>query len=639
MYNLKRVTLLIIVLLVSFSATLLAQDDIEVKVDGEVVSFLDQEPYIDDNGRTQIPVRFVSEELGAYVEWNSDDQIVELDNGSDEIVLEIGKDNFTLNGKEKSMDTAPILTDKARVMVPLRFVSEGLGAYVDWKSEKYLVDITTLDNEDNSDNETDNEDNSDNETDNEDNSNEDEDKPNKDKLVEITHDNLNVRSGPSTDYDQVHQVHSGERYEFVKEFFNEDEVEYTDWVKINLESQDEDKGWVSKDFVEIHKLDDSSDEQDDPEEIPNEFVGPMGNITIAYDNLNVRKGPSLDYDTLTQVHKDEQYPLLTRSTKSNHPEYNEWYKIKIDEDTKGWVAADYTADVSYDDEYELQAINYVHWEQNDNNTTIGLGPIERTDVKSYTLDDPDRLVIDLDGISLNTDENNWNIGSKTIAQVRAREDDDTLRIVIDLNEKEHYSLSWQDSQLMVSVYAFSPLKDKKVVLDAGHGGSNTGAIGPTGLKEKEVALDVTLMTKELLTELGADVFLTRDRDITMTLDERVELTNNSDGDIFISVHANGHPNNNIHGTETFYSSERSSRDIELARDLQTGMLNTLNRLDRGVKDSRFRVLRKATIPAALVELAFLTNAEEEQLLRQDSFREDAAEGIVEGILNYFKNNY
>jgi len=108
---------------------------VRVYVDGNLVYFPDQKPYIDKNNRTLVPVRFVSESLGATVDWNGAKQEVLVNHEANEklVHLWVGKRDYTINGKAAQMDTQAVLTDKARVMVPLRFVSEALGAEVKWE--------------------------------------------------------------------------------------------------------------------------------------------------------------------------------------------------------------------------------------------------------------------------------------------------------------------------------------------------------------------------------------------------------------------------------------------------------------------------------------------------------------------------
>ncbi|ACB84470.1 N-acetylmuramoyl-L-alanine amidase [Natranaerobius thermophilus] len=183
--------------------------------------------------------------------------------------------------------------------------------------------------------------------------------------------------------------------------------------------------------------------------------------------------------------------------------------------------------------------------------------------------------------------------------------------------------------------SYRPLEGTRIVLDPGHGGWDPGAVGPTGLTEKEVALDVSFKTQDKLESLGAEVYLTRESDIDIPLANRAYFANDLWADLFISIHANGAINRGAQGTETHYSSWRNPNDYFLAESLQDSMIDNINRVDRGIIDSNFAVLTHARMPAALVELAFISNYEEERLLGSDYFQENAAQGITEGIVDYF----
>lgn len=115
---------------------------LRVDLNGERIVFPDAQPYVDKNNRVQVPVRFVSEALGAKVGWNSKAQKVTINLDSNQIVLTLGKKAYTVNSETKQMDTVA-LRKANRTFVPLRFVSEALGAQVKWDSSNYMVEITT----------------------------------------------------------------------------------------------------------------------------------------------------------------------------------------------------------------------------------------------------------------------------------------------------------------------------------------------------------------------------------------------------------------------------------------------------------------------------------------------------------------
>ncbi|WP_241078669.1 N-acetylmuramoyl-L-alanine amidase [Natranaerofaba carboxydovora] len=651
-------------------------ENISIYVDDEIIQLPEEEqqPYIDEEDRTQVPVRFVSEALGGDVSWDGEKQKIEIERDDDLLVLHIGDNNYTLNGTEMEMDTAPTITDNDRTMVPLRFVSEGLGEDVDWNSEERSVYIETTEDNPGEEPDTDNPD--EDESNDTDESDIDPEEISKEKAL-VTAGTLNVRDGPGTDNENFDQVHEGDVFEILERHTIEEDVDYKEWIMINITGDidaGEDgggdevvEGWISTDFVKIiepkspeedesGEPDETDEEEDsrpfrpvDPEPddepdddvagSPDDYSGAIGELTIGANSLNVRKGPGLEYPSITQVDEGESYEIFAKSKAGNHPEYDEWIKFKLDDGSIGWSAAEYIKETNYNN--NLDEVNFIEYSENSRNTEIRLGPIKRTPINDFSMDNPDRFVFDLKDISLADNiEEEIAVNSNTVNKIRTgeRSEDNSSRITLDLNKKEHYTIRWENSHLVIRTFEDGPLIDTKIIIDPGHGGSDTGARGSGGLAEKEVVLDVSLMVRDMLEELGADVRMTRETDKEVSLDSRVDFATENDGDVFVSVHANAHPSSSIKGTETFYSSNRNPMDFELAQNLQDSLLNNLGTINRGVKDRNFRVIRYATMPAALVEIAFLSNADEEELLKDDGFRKKSAEGIVQGLLNYHRNN-
>ncbi|AUG56199.1 copper amine oxidase N-terminal domain-containing protein [Acetivibrio saccincola] len=149
----KKIVLFItvsVIMLMAFTTTPFAQLPLRVVVNGNRVNFPDAEPFIDDNGRTQVPVRFVSEALGAEVGWEGSTKTVTISQGDKEIKIVIGKKDYTINGEKNLMDTEALLKED-RTFVPVRFVSEGLGARVDWDPAVRTVYIDTREKGDSKD--------------------------------------------------------------------------------------------------------------------------------------------------------------------------------------------------------------------------------------------------------------------------------------------------------------------------------------------------------------------------------------------------------------------------------------------------------------------------------------------------------
>ncbi|SDD24727.1 N-acetylmuramoyl-L-alanine amidase [Paenibacillus sp. UNCCL117] len=188
-----------------------------------------------------------------------------------------------------------------------------------------------------------------------------------------------------------------------------------------------------------------------------------------------------------------------------------------------------------------------------------------------------------------------------------------------------------------------------VVVDAGHGGSDPGAIGVNGLQEKVVNLDISRKVRDLLMERGYDVRMSRDSDIYLSLSERVAYAKAQQADLFVSIHANSYSNPSTRGAMVLYyddaypqasypASEEmralSSESRELAQRVLDGFLASAGGTNRGLVPSAVYVVRMGNIPSILVETAFLSNAEDAAMLSTDSARNLMAVGIADGIEAY-----
>ncbi len=220
------------------------------------------------------------------------------------------------------------------------------------------------------------------------------------------------------------------------------------------------------------------------------------------------------------------------------------------------------------------------------------------------------------------------------------------------------------------------LKIRKIVIDAGHGGHDTGAIGKGGTREKTIALGVALKLKKALEDKSYDVVLTREDDTFVALEERARFANRNKGDLFISLHCNAAENRKLSGVETYtlnvtsdrysmrlaalenQSSERSVSDLQLvladlSRKANTGESIQLARAihptvvaalqdgktkahDHGIKQALFYVLLGVRMPSVLVEMGFLSNVREEKLLKKDETQQKLADSMAEGIDRFIK---
>lgn len=301
-------------------------------------------------------------------------------------------------------------------------------------------------------------------------------------------------------------------------------------------------------------------------------------------------------------------------------------------------------DTDEDDGYVLVDVGNEYSDHELVNISIHEGVNQRVVIKTSTpvtysswyQPNPDRLVVDLKGAIVKQDKLQVPEGKGIIKQVRMHQHPDKVRVVFDLTEYEsHQVLSEERTQQVEIGLGKNPLKGKVIVIDPGHGGMDPGAVGIGGVFEKLITLDVGLKVRKLLDNAGATVIMTRDKDVYPTLGERVDLANQLNADIFVSIHCNSFRGEDPGGTETFVAPRNKEISYPLAEVIQGSLVEEIQLFDRGVKSNDFYVLNHTTMPSALVEIAFMTKADEVKLLLEPEFQNRAAHGIYEGIVAYF----
>jgi N-acetylmuramoyl-L-alanine amidase len=218
----------------------------------------------------------------------------------------------------------------------------------------------------------------------------------------------------------------------------------------------------------------------------------------------------------------------------------------------------------------------------------------------------------------------------------------SARLVVELTKRCRHLLMRAGAGLHLMLGSLS-LEDLTVAIDPGHGGNQPGALGSSGLMEKDVNLDVALRLKEILEQTGVTPLLTRSDDNTTLpimnrgelaseLRNRTRIANEAGADLFVSIHCNSSPRRNTRsGTETYYCTSWSR---PLAEALQASLLATLGRADGGIRNEPFVVVKETQMPSVLLELAYLNHPEEEKLLGQPQFRQLAAQAIAAGLRKF-----
>ena len=330
-------------------------------------------------------------------------------------------------------------------------------------------------------------------------------------------------------------------------------------------------------------------------------------------------------------------------------------------------------------------------------TRIVIDLSEPVDFRKNRLANPDRLYFDLLNSNIAKEiKTNLPVGDGILKTVRASQfNPTTVRIVLDLEGISDFDafLIDEPARMVIDVYGKGKKAEKpdrssakrRIVIDAGHGGHDPGAIGPDGLYEKDVVLDIALRLRKILAADPAnEVFMTRDRDVFIPLEERTAIANRKNADLFVSIHANASPRRQTRGIETYLlnwtDDEEANRvaarenrislkqmkamnrkmdivdviksdllrenkrdeSIKLANYIQRRMVSGLaddqrREHDLGVKQALFYVLFGARMPSVLVEVSFISNPEEEHLLSEDSYRTKIAEAIAEGLDTYISS--
>ncbi len=179
------------------------------------------------------------------------------------------------------------------------------------------------------------------------------------------------------------------------------------------------------------------------------------------------------------------------------------------------------------------------------------------------------------------------------------------------------------------------IKGKVIVIDPGHGGNDTGALR-NGILEKDLTLQIALKVRDILRERGLQyIIMTRTSDTTLTLDDRVQTSNNSHADIFVSIHINASVKSEIKGIETHYYTENG---YEVAKVLHKELMENIDAMDRGLFKSKFYVINHTEAPAVLLELGFISNESERNALTSEKRQDDSARAIADGIIKYLSEH-
>ena len=394
----------------------------------------------------------------------------------------------------------------------------------------------------------------------------------------ITADSVRLRSAPSLNAEILGEIEKDVSVEVTKE--------ENGWTNILYQGQ---SYWISSKYIS--------------EKSSHSSAGKM-NVEITASSLNVRSSPKTSSSIIGTVKKGNTYEALSQD--------NQWYEIRLENGKKGWVAAWYA-------------------KPSENRTSSDLG-----------IDEGELITITKDKVNIRTGpgtthpitkvagigETYKHIGTKEEWSEVQLSDGSTGFIATRL-------LSGYDSDVQAAYNGQSgPLSGQLIVLDAGHGGMDSGAIGTSGHFEKQLTLRTALLLSSKLKEKGASVLLTRTGDQYISLSDRALLANQQAADAFISIHYDSTVDIEAGGITTYYTHHQQQ---ELASHIQRNLIRNATTEDRGIRQASLRVLRENKRPAVLVELGYISNPAEESLLHTSGYQEIITDGLLHG-LNSFLNS-
>ncbi|MBM7660701.1 N-acetylmuramoyl-L-alanine amidase [Bacillus mesophilus] len=413
---------------------------------------------------------------------------------------------------------------------------------------------------------------------------------NKEKTViksgSVTANSLNVRLSPSLNAAVMGKVQKNDEVEIYAEKY--------DWFEIKINNK---TGWVHKDFIKV-KTEEKKKEDQKKEETSKKQIA-----TVTATLLNVRNDFSLSGSVVGQVKKGDQLELIS--------EQNNWCQVKLPNGKTGWVAGWYVekseVEPPTENPEETSTVTIIY-----NTTNIRSGP--------STSDSIVHRAMQGDTFKIAEKVNDW------------------YKITLS-NGEFGYVAGWIVTTTGSIAKVERPgmnqyLEGKTIVIDPGHGGRDSGAVGVRGAYEKTLTLRAAKLLDEKLKAAGAKPILTRNQDVYVSLSNRVSLSHYYQADAFISLHFDSSVYPSARGITTYYYNK--SKDYSLGESLQTELIKQTSLRDRGVQYGNFHILRNNKRPSVLLELGFLSNMTEEAHVSTSRYQEQITTAIFNGLAYEFK---
>ncbi|MGN7295591.1 SH3 domain-containing protein [Ferdinandcohnia sp. SAFN-114] len=369
------------------------------------------------------------------------------------------------------------------------------------------------------------------------------------------------------------------------------------WLEIKFSSG---SAWIHRDFVA--GISSSGEKPSQPAAPPQSPTnqGKIGKVTAS--SLNVRDSGSLSGRIIGSLKQGNKVTI--------HEEVNNWSHITLPNGNKGWVASWYL-DVQLDSQRETPNNSESTVKILYNGTNIRSGSSTSTSVVARANEG--------DSFAMVAKEGDWykiNLPGNKIGYVAG------------------WLVSFSGSNQIVERPGVNQyLKGKTIVIDPGHGGNDSGAIGVSGTYEKTLNLRTARMVFDKLSASGANVVLTRNSDNYVSLRSRVSISHYRSADAFVSIHYDSIYDRNVRGVTSYYY---KNSDVGLASNIQKELVKNTGFKNREHRLGNYQVLRENLNPSVLLELGFLSNPTEEYTVNTNTFQENVSNGVYYGLAQYFK---
>jgi N-acetylmuramoyl-L-alanine amidase len=375
---------------------------------------------------------------------------------------------------------------------------------------------------------------------------------------------------------------------------------------------------------------------------------------VSVERLNVRSGPALTFPIQAKITKGERYTILDK--KGN------WFQIQLSNNQSGWVSADYVQ-IDKAEKTVVCEANRLRLREGPGLNFSIIGYINRGEKGVALQQQGEWVKVQWNGkegwvhrayISfvdklaenryVHVLYNNTNIRAAASTEapiVMKAKRNDTFPIVrkegqwyvIQVNERTAgYIAEWVVTTSEQRI-GEQTIRGKTIVIDAGHGGKDDGTKGAKGTKEKALTMTTAKLLQTKLQALGANVMLTREDDTFRSLSERVKLAHRAQADAFISIHYDSSLNRSANGLTIYYYKEK---DRMLAQSLSSQLSHLSSVSNRGIRFGDYHVLRENKQRSVLLELGYLSNPTEEQIIASTNYQQEVTEAICRGLVDYFE---